>query len=182
MQRIIILITIIMATQISSPAQTSSSTPQVRLDDFIEEGWSQTETNNAKVVIDFVQHLMNDHDFDYIERTFGSHPYVQHNQSMIDGIPGVLEAVQGVVKRSPDYSYDVKRIIASGDYVVFHTHVTLKAKHRGNDRKGLIISDTWRVKEGRIVEHWDAIQPVQGFFRFYAWLTGGKVRNSNGLF
>jgi len=182
MYKVIILISIIMASAATISAQQISNRPQVLLDHFIQEEWSQTETNNAKIVIDFVQKLMNDHDFDYIEQTYGSHPYVQHNRSMTDGIPGVLGAVKGIVKGNPDYCYDVKRILVSGDYVVFHSHITIKAKDRGNEKKGLVISDTWRVKEGKIVEHWDAIQPLQGLFRFMSWLNGGKIRNSNGLF
>ena len=164
-------------------ASTSGAYPlEVQLHDFIQESWTEQETNNAKIVIDFVQQLMNEHNFEYILREFGSHPYIQHNRGMTDGIDGVLHAVRGVVKRYPDYCYDVKRIVSSGDLVIFHSHITVKAKHRGNEQKGLVISDTWRVKDGKIVEHWDAIQPLNGLFRFFSWLNGGKIRNANGLF
>lgn len=170
-----------MASTSKISAQTGTEIPQLLLEDHIQENWSQSETNNVKVVIDFVQHLMNDHDFDYIEKQFGSSPYTQHNQSMTDGISGVVEAVQSVVKRYPEYSYGVKRIVASGDYVVLHSHISMKAKQRGDETKGFIITDTWRLEDGKLVEHWDAVQPINGFWRFYTWLTGGKVRNTNGL-
>ncbi|MEM7036571.1 MAG: ester cyclase, partial [Bacteroidota bacterium] len=176
----IIFIFFVMATIHSS--QVRSQAPQVQLEDHIQEHWTPKEVQNATIVINFIQQLMNAHDFEFIESAFGTHPYHQHNRSMKDGIPGVLEAVRDLVKSFPDYCYDVKRILVSGDHVVFHSHVTVKSKHRGNDKKGFIISDTWRLEKGKIVEHWDAIQPLNGFFRFYTWLTGGKIRNSNGLF
>lgn len=171
-----------MATNTFTTAQIGQQTPQLTLDKFINENWTQTETSNAKVVIDFVQHIMNEHDFDYIEQQFGKNPYVQHNRGMHDGIAGVVESVRGLTKRFPGFSYDVKRIHASGDYVILHSHVTTKEKHRGNEKKGFIISDTWRLENGILVEHWDAIQPLDGAMRFFAWMNGGKIRNSNGLF
>lgn len=171
-----------MANTATISAPRSSDTPQLLLEDHIKENWSQTETDNVKMVIDFVQHLMNDHDFDYIEQTFGRFPYKQHNPSMTDGISGVVEAVKGVVKRYPEYSYDVKQIIASGDMVFLHSHITMKASRRGNDKKGFNIMDTWRIQDGKIVEHWDAVQPINGFWRFYYLLVGGKFRNANGVY
>lgn len=162
-------------------AGSASATPQILLEDHLQAHWSQSETNNVKMTIDFVQHLMNAHDFDYIREQFGKYPYKQHNRSMTDGIQGVVEAVGAVVKRYPEYSYDVRRIIASGEYVVLHSHITMKAKHRGNEKKGFIITDHWRFQDGQIVEHWDAVQPLNGWWRFYVWMTGGKIQNSNGL-
>lgn len=182
MQRIFTFIILLMATTTLTAKSPGAYPPEVQLNDFLQENWTQQETDNAKLVIDFVQQLMNEHNFEYILKEFGSHPYLQHNRNMTDGIDGVLNAVRDVVKRYPEYAYDVKRIVVSGDLVIFHSHVTVKAKQRGDESKGFIISDTWRIQDGQIVEHWDAIQALNGFFRFYTWLTGGKVRNANGLF
>ena len=30
--------------------------------------------------------------------------------------------------------------------------------------------DTWKVENGKITEHWDAVQPIDGFMRFYFWM------------
>ncbi len=144
--------------------------------------WTEAEKKNAAVVADFIQHLMNEHDFDYIQNKFGNHNYVQHNLAIPEGITGLIGYVKGFVKNFPEYSYDVKYIMASGDMVVFHSHVTTKAKNRGNEKYGFIITDRWKVVDGEILDHWDAIQPINSFFRFYIWLIGGKVRNSNRLF
>ena len=144
--------------------------------------WTETERTNARLALEFVQLLMNDHDFDAVRARFGGNTYTQHNRSMADGISGVLEAVEGVVKRFPGYSYDVKSIVASGNRVVLHSHATMRESHRGNDRKGLNIFDTWRVEDGALVEHWDSLQPLDLQMRLYVAMTGGRVRNSNGVF
>ena len=147
-----------------------------------KDHWSEAELGNARLLADFVQALMNDHNFDDVLTTFGNDSYLQHNRNIPEGMEALVAFVADFVKRFPDYGYDVKRILVDDDHVTFHSHVTIKKEHRGNDSKGLNIIDTWRVENGQIVEHWDAIQSLDGFMRFYALLTGGKVRNSNGVF
>lgn len=155
---------------------------QIDLDSLKKEHWSAAELDNAKLVTDFVQHLMNDHDFDYIMNTFSDAAYVQHNRGIPDGLTGVVEFVKRFAKRFPEYTYDVKHMYADGDFITIHSHATMKKKDRGNDQKGFNIIDTWKIKDGKLVEHWDAVQPIDGFMRFYIWLTGGSIRNSNGVF
>ena len=58
----------------------------------------------------------------------------------------------------------------------------MRAKHRGDERKGLNIIDSWRVVDGLIGDHWDAVQPLDTFMRFYTFLTGGRTHNDNGTF
>ena len=144
--------------------------------------WSEQETQNVAVVADFIQHLMNDHDFDYVRKTYGDNPYVQHNRNIADGMDALVSYVEGFAKRYPDYTYDVKHIYVDGDMVIFHSHATTKRKHRGNDKKGLNIIDTWKVEDGKIADHWDAVQPMSGFMRFFVMMTGGKIRNTNGVY
>lgn len=155
---------------------------KIDFDSLKKDSWSEQELENAELIVDFVQHIMNHHDFDYIMKKYDNGTYVQHNRNMPDGIEGVVDTVKQLAKRFPDFTYDVKHILADGDYVMFHSHATVNKKHRGNDKKGFNIIDTWKVKDGKIIEHWDAIQPIDGFMRFNALLTGGAIRNPNGVF
>lgn len=155
---------------------------QVNIESLKKPNWSQEELRNAELVADFVQKVMNEHDFSYVMEKFSDSPYKQHNRGMPNGIKGVVDTIQKLIKSSPAYTYDVKDISVDGNYVHFHSHVTLNEKHRGNPEMGLNIKDTWRIDNDKIVEHWDAIQPIHGFMRLYAWMTGGKVVNSNTLF
>lgn len=156
--------------------------PQVPFDQLKQDHWTEQETANAAVVVDFFQRLMNDHNFDDTIRIFGGGSYIQHNRAIPPEITGVVGYVKALTKRFPDYSYDVKRIISSGDFVVLHSHVTLKAAHRGNDRKGFIITDTFRLEDGKLREHWDAMQAIDLFTRFLMLLTGGAIANDNSTF
>ena len=158
------------------------STIKIDLEKLKKEHWNEEQNKNAEVVVDFLQHLMNDHDFDYIKETYGGHPYKQHNQSMTDGLGGVLQVVSSFSKRFPDYVYDVKHIYVDGPFVTVHSHATNNKKHRGNPQKGMNIMDTWKVEDGKLVEHWDAVQPIHGSMRLLFWMIGGKFKNANTYF
>jgi predicted SnoaL-like aldol condensation-catalyzing enzyme len=147
-----------------------------------KDSWSNQEEKNVRLLIDFVQHLMNNHNFDYVKKNFSNNVYLQHNRSIPDGMDALVEYVKDFAKKYPDYTYDVRHIYADGDFVIFHSQATIKAKHRGNDKKGLNIIDTWRIVDGKIVEHWDALQPMDGSMRLFTWLTGGKIKNNNGVY
>ena len=155
---------------------------QIDLDTLKKDNWSELELRNAELVIDFVQHIMNNHNFDYVKEKYGSHRYKQHNQSMVDGLSGVLEVVSNFAKRFPEYTYDVQHVYVDGPFVTLHSHATRFKKDRGKPKKGLNVMDIWKVENGEIMEHWDAVQPIDSFMRFYFWIAGGKFRNGNTYF
>ena len=147
-----------------------------------KSNWSEQELNNATIITDFVQNLMNNHDFNYVLTHYNDSSYTQHNRNLPDKITGLVGFLQEFVEEYPDYTYDVKHIYVDGDYVIFHSHATLNAEDRGNDEKGMNIIDTWRLEDGRIVEHWDSIQALDFSMRLYSLISGGDIANSNGVF
>ena len=162
--------------------ENNHQTPTISINDHLLDHWTQEEKDNATLVVDFFQHLMNEHDFEYTINKFSGGSYLQHNRAIPNEIEGLVKYVKEFTNRYPDYSFDVKKIIASADHVVLHSHATLKAKHRGNEDKGFVITDTFRLENGRLVEHWDAIQPIDRLSRFLILLIGGRKGNSNPLF
>lgn len=154
----------------------------IQLELFQKEHWNNEDIQNVELVLDFIQHLMNDHDFEYIQNTFGNSKYIQHNRSMKNGIEGVVEYVKTLTKRFPEFSYEIKMIHVDGAHVTVHSHATMKAADRGNEKKGFIIFDTWKIENGNLVEHWDALQPLDLSMRLFALFAGGSINNDNGLF
>ena len=140
--------------------------PEIIFENHVQDHWNLKETENVKVVVDFFQHLMNEHDFEYTLKTFGGGTYTQHNRAIPNNIEGLVGYVKDMVKRFPEYSCDVKKIYADNNFVILHSHATMKAKHRGNEDKGFIITDTFQLQEGNLVAHWAAIQPIDFFSRF----------------
>ena len=149
---------------------------------FEKAHWNQEDKNKVEAVLRFIQTLMNEHNFEQIRKDFKGKGYKQHNRNMTDNIEGVIKALSDLVKNAPEFSYDVKQVFVDGDHVIVHSHATLKAKHRGDDTKGMNIMDTWKVVDGNLVEHWDAVQGLDLSMRLYGLFAAGKVRNDNGVF
>ena len=89
-----------------------------------------------------------------VGRYLGS-TYTQHNPMAGDGPQPFIEFVNGFVGRFPELTVDIKRVIAEGDLVV--THSLMKTSH---DDRGTAAADIFRLEDGKIVEHWDVLQPV----------------------
>ncbi len=174
-------ITALILVLIASKTATAENLA-INLDALQKDSWTEEEKANVTLITDFVQNLMNDHNFDYILERYNDSSYVQHNRNLPEKITGLVRFLQEFVEDYPDYTYDVKHIYADGDYVIFHSHATLKKSDRGNDSKGMNIVDTWRLENGSIVEHWDSIQALDGFMRLYSLISGGRIKNDNGVF
>lgn len=82
-------------------------------------------------------------------------PYTQHNPRVPDGPAPAIAYLGGRFRDNPEASSELKRVLAEGDLVALHTHSCLNPGDRG-----VAIVDIFRVAEGKIVEHWDVIQPV----------------------
>ena len=93
-------------------------------------------------------------------------PYTQHNPQVPDGIQGALDGIPGLLIAMPNLRYDFKRVLVDGDLVAVHSHIT-----NGPADRGTAVVDIFRVAKGKIVEHWDVLQPVPE-----------KAANSNTMF
>jgi predicted SnoaL-like aldol condensation-catalyzing enzyme len=82
--------------------------------------------------------------------------YIQHNPLAADGPQAFIEFVSSFKAANPGLNVDIKRVIAECDLVVTHSHVTTSPEDRGQ-----AAADIFRLDEnGRILEHWDVVQPV----------------------
>jgi predicted SnoaL-like aldol condensation-catalyzing enzyme len=88
---------------------------------------------------------------EYLGRT-----YTQHNPEVPDGPETFVAAMNGFHQQFPDFSGEVKRTIAEDDLVVLHSHVRM----RPEDEHGTAVVDIFRIEDGKVVEHWDVLQPV----------------------
>jgi predicted SnoaL-like aldol condensation-catalyzing enzyme len=88
------------------------------------------------------------------ERYGGSH-YIQHNPQAPDGFEAFVQFVEGVTAQFPQLSLEIKRAVAEGDLVVTHSLLKMSPDDRGS-----AVADFFRLEDGKVVEHWDVIQPI----------------------
>jgi predicted SnoaL-like aldol condensation-catalyzing enzyme len=109
---------------------------------------------SKRVASALVDELTSGRDVTAFDR-YVSDPYFQHTPQTPNGIAAAKEFFAAAFAASPDFSVSVKRVIAEGDYVAIHSHYK-----SGPDDLGLAVLDIYRVRDGKVVEHWDVIQPV----------------------
>src|ERR1700730_16048506 len=76
----------------------------------------------------------------------------QHNPLIEDGMEGLRKIVTWLT----DARCEIKRVFADGDHVILHSHWYGLS---GNPR-GEAVVDIFRLKGGKVLEHWDVIQPI----------------------
>ncbi|NEM91113.1 zinc-binding dehydrogenase [Galbitalea soli] len=109
---------------------------------------------NKRVVDAFFGRLMVNKDLSAIDQ-YVDPDYRQHNPRIADGAVGVRAGLREYFERFPQLSIVPKRTIAQGDLVAVHSHYIPEPGDRGK-----AVVDLFRVRNGKLVEHWDAVQDI----------------------
>jgi predicted SnoaL-like aldol condensation-catalyzing enzyme len=120
---------------------------------------------NKKIVAAFYDTAVNQKDFEKASQYLGAR-YIQHNPLAADGREGFKGFITFLKDKFPNNRSEIKRIFADGDYVIVHVHAVREPGTRGN-----AIVDIFKLENGKVVEHWDVIQPIPE-----------KAANDNGMF
>ena len=111
--------------------------------------------NNKRIVREYYELAFNDRKpEEAVQKYMGSY-YRQHNPQAADGAEPFINFVHYFAQTFPGLHLDIKRLIAEGDLVVTHSHMT---RHEGD--RGMAVVDIFRLEDGKIVEHWDVLQEI----------------------
>jgi len=105
-------------------------------------------SRNKALVKRAMTELFTNHDLTAIDRYWGE-PYIQHNPQIANGKEGLR---QFLASMPPAGTYEIGAEFGEGDMVMTH------ARGTGLGATPLIIVDMFRLKDGKIVEHWDVLE------------------------
>jgi predicted SnoaL-like aldol condensation-catalyzing enzyme len=112
------------------------------------------EEANRTLVLSFYERFFNQHQTEEASKLMVEE-YRQHNPHVPDGKAPMVGWFSEYFKKNPQAQAKVVRSATDGDLVYLHVHFT-----SGPTDRGQALVDIFRVKDGRIVEHWDVIQQV----------------------
>ncbi|HST84282.1 MAG TPA: nuclear transport factor 2 family protein [Kineosporiaceae bacterium] len=139
------------ATASASPAQLTPTPASVS----VPGDRAHTEETNKRTALAFVDLLMNKKKPQKAADRYLGSTYIQHNPQIGNGKAALVAWATGFQASFPSLKIEVKRVLADGDLVMVHSHLTLFPGDRGT-----AVADIVRLKNGKIVEHWDVLQAV----------------------
>jgi predicted SnoaL-like aldol condensation-catalyzing enzyme len=110
---------------------------------------------NKQIVVAYYTLAFNDKQPEEAVARYVGDRYIQHNPQAPDGPEAFIAFVRGFAGQFPELSIEIKRVIAEGDLVM--THGLIKTSR---DDRGMAAADIFRLEDGKVVEHWDVVQPV----------------------
>ncbi len=124
------------------------------------DGETEKLTDPVAIIEQFDRMILSHQVREAVER-FVSPDFIEHNPNVRGGtLEGLIEyleveAIDIGRNKESEMKLLVDRRFGSGEFVVTQHHVI---RHEGDP--GVVISDTFRVVDGKIVEHWDIHQEV----------------------
>ena len=103
--------------------------------------------SNKEIVLEVLKRAFIDRDPTVVEQYFGA-SYKQHNPVIPDG----PLAIAKMIPTLRALTYEPAMAVADGDLVMVH------GRYTGWGPKPMVAVDIFRVKDGKVVEHWDVMQ------------------------
>lgn len=128
------------------------------------------EQKNISVALGYIETVWNQH-----KPVVGFAKYVDEKSIHYPGKPGGSnpDGLAQFLSNFPEFRYDVKQVFADGEYVIVHSLLTgvpgigtpVAGPQPGavpKPKVGDEVVDIFRVKEGKIIQHWDTVEQVGG--------------------
>jgi len=109
---------------------------------------------NRAIMVDFAHRFYDLHDVRGAFERYVAPDYIQHNPGIADGRAAAITALAPMFAK-PGGRFEVKRILVDGDLAAVHLRGSADPA-----KPGATVADFYRLKNGKIVEHWDVIQPI----------------------
>lgn len=117
------------------------------------EDLDKTEANKA-LAISLIEDVLMGKNPGKMTEYISAEQYHQHNPDIKDGLSGIVEAVQYLTAQNNMFKYTkIHKVLGEGNFVLTVSEGEWNGKSNA-------FYDLFRMKGGKIVEHWDVIQPV----------------------
>lgn len=117
------------------------------------EDLDKTEENRT-LITNFMKDVLIGGQFDRAAEFISTEAYAQHSPNVADGLDGLIQYIQTSAEQGIVMKYvNAHKILVQGNFAAVLSHATVK------DEDWCFI-DIFRMKDGKIVEHWDVQEKI----------------------
>jgi predicted SnoaL-like aldol condensation-catalyzing enzyme len=117
------------------------------------EDLDKTDANKALAVA-LIEDVLMGKNPSKITEHISAAQYDQHNPGIKDGLGGIVEAVEALTAQNNMFKYNkIHKVLGEGNFVLTVSEGEWSGKPQ-------VFYDLFRMKDGKIVEHWDVIQEI----------------------
>jgi predicted SnoaL-like aldol condensation-catalyzing enzyme len=118
---------------------------------------SKEEINKLLALVAY-DGVFNRHRLEFLDVFFAGENYIQHNPFVGNGTAAVAAILDVITPAGSQLRF--KHAVADGDLVFVHSQFLPPGADPNSEFTGAAVADIFRLVNGRIVEHWDALQTV----------------------
>lgn len=109
---------------------------------------------NKELVRDFLRDVLLEGNLDHADRYVSAETYIQHNPQVADGLEGMNAFLRAGEASGKTVRYDyLFKVVGQGNFVASLSRARIGAQQ-------MAIFDIFRLECGKIVEHWDNMEPI----------------------
>ncbi|UMB77921.1 MULTISPECIES: nuclear transport factor 2 family protein [Dickeya] len=143
-----------LSTMLPALAQTASPLGEADIAGLAGKRDLVQEEKNRALVVEFYTEVLSHRRVDLADK-YLSADYIQHNPYAATGREAFVAFFTDLFRRYPQSEHRIIRTATDGNLVYLHVF----ARNDPSDR-GRAVVDILRVDNGKIVEHWDVVQPI----------------------
>jgi predicted SnoaL-like aldol condensation-catalyzing enzyme len=117
------------------------------------EDLDKTDANKA-LAVSLIEDVLMGKNPGMITEYISAEQYDQHNPGIKDGLGGIIEAVEYLTSQNNMFEYTkIHKVVGEGNFVLTVSEGEWSGKSQ-------VFYDLFRMKNGKVVEHWDVIQEI----------------------
>ncbi len=133
---------------------------------LISTGQSLAAEASKSLAVNLLERGLVNADTAFIKENVHS-DYIQHNPQALDGLDGLLGFVGYLETLKDPIAIKPVRVLQENDLVLVHSEYDLEGKKA--------VFDLFRIEDGKLAEHWDAIQDIPETTVSGRTMTGGPT-------
>lgn len=138
---------------VAQPWVEETASGRTMTDGPTEISGAAATADNKRLVTDFVTDVLMYGELDKLD-SYLAPEYMQHNPFVPDKLDGLKGFIAYLSEQKTVFYYEkIHNVVAEGNFVFVQSEGVF-------DGKPTAFNDLWRVENGMIVEHWDAVQEI----------------------